>query len=247
MANRTRRKRRRGKRLGLEIYIYKFFGLLVIISILINLTVEVINSIGQLISEMTLIEKAEALLFCGFLVFLYTLARKREKQLKDVRQAERERMLEKMKQDRIKKMKAIKKLDEIKKMTPFEFEHFIREMYELLGYQARVTSQTGDGGKDIILYKNSIKKIVECKRYNKIKVTRPEIQKFHSAIIDTNASKGVFITTGGYTAPAVKYVENKPIELINGDNLISMLSGLSSCVPESEDLTVANTLKVQKE
>nr|WP_318506109.1 restriction endonuclease [Bacillus sp. T3] len=65
--------------------------------------------------------------------------------------------------------------------------------------------------------------LVECKRYNSQKVTRPEIQKFHSAIIDMKAKKGFFVTTGEFTKTAIEYSNDKHIELINGNSLLSLL------------------------
>ncbi|OXT17198.1 hypothetical protein B9K06_12630 [Bacillus sp. OG2] len=114
-------------------------------------------------------------------------------------------------------------------MDPFEFEWFIKEMFELLGYHATVTKKTNDGGKDIILRKNDQRSLVECKRYNTPKVTRPDIQKFHSAIIDYKATKGYFVTTGDFTKPAIEYCKDKKIELISGKELVILLEEVMNC------------------
>lgn len=52
------------------------------------------------------------------------------------------------------------------------------------------------------------------------KVERPEIQKFHSAIIDGQADMGFFITTAEFSDPAIEYSADKSIELWNGEKLI---------------------------
>jgi len=74
-----------------------------------------------------------------------------------------------------------------------------------MGYRAILTPKTGDAGKDIILKKDSLTMLIECKRYTSKKVTRPEIQKFHSHIMDMNATKGFYITTGEFTKHAADY------------------------------------------
>jgi HJR/Mrr/RecB family endonuclease len=109
-------------------------------------------------------------------------------------------------------------------MRPAEFEKFVADLFTALGYEAELTPLTGDGGKDIILRKNNTLAIVECKRYNENnKVSRPDIQKFHSALIDTNANEGFFITTSYFTEPAMKYTVDKPIKLININRLMEMI------------------------
>jgi HJR/Mrr/RecB family endonuclease len=108
-------------------------------------------------------------------------------------------------------------------MRPMEFEKYVADLFTALGYEAELTPVTGDGGKDIILRKNNKLSIVEYKRYNGKKVSRPDIQKFHSAIIDTNANEGFFVTTSYFSEPAMKYTMDKPIKLININRLMEMI------------------------
>jgi restriction endonuclease Mrr len=54
-------------------------------------------------------------------------------------------------------------------------------------------------------------------------VTRPDVQKFHSAIIDMNAIEGYFVTTGQFTKPAIEYVKDKPIHLIDLPKLLDLI------------------------
>ncbi|RFU71451.1 restriction endonuclease [Peribacillus saganii] len=109
-------------------------------------------------------------------------------------------------------------------MRPYDFEKYVADLFTLMGYEAELTPYSGDGGKDIILKKDNEISLVECKRYNENnKVSRPEIQKFHSAIVDMNAVEGFFVTTGYFTQPAMNYSINKPIKLINLPRLIELI------------------------
>lgn len=114
--------------------------------------------------------------------------------------------------------------EELISMNPFEFEQYIADLFTLKGYLSKVTPKSRDGGKDIILLKDNKKYIVECKRHNKKnKISRSAIQKFHSAIIDTEAESGFFVTTSFFTKDAMEYVKNKQIELIDLHSLEAMI------------------------
>lgn len=121
----------------------------------------------------------------------------------------------------------ISSLNQLKSLDPFEFEKYIADIFRMKGYIADVTRRSGDGGKDIILSKDNVRSIVECKRYNATKVGRPDIQKFHSAIIDSNAQNGFYITTGAFTSPAIEYAEDKSIKLIGGNELMKWIDEVS--------------------
>jgi restriction system protein len=117
-------------------------------------------------------------------------------------------------------------LSEIRDMHWREFELFVADLFTELGYKAQVTQRTSDGGKDIILNKGRFKAIVECKRYkeaNNISVNL--IRQFHSVIMDTHSDHGYFVTTSDFTKDAYRYVQDKPIELINGERLIDLKEG----------------------
>ncbi|MFF2878133.1 restriction endonuclease [Gottfriedia sp. NPDC057991] len=114
--------------------------------------------------------------------------------------------------------------EELIKLDPYEFEKFVADIFTVKGFDAIVTSKSRDGGKDIILSKENKKYIVECKRYNKKqKISRTAIQKFHSAIIDTGAEYGYFVTTSFFTKDAIEYVSNKPIVLIDLHSLSDLI------------------------
>lgn len=116
------------------------------------------------------------------------------------------------------------KLDKLMELDGFEFENYICNLFKELGFDAELTRSTGDGGKDLFIYKENFFAIAECKRFGqKNKVGRPMVQKLHSAILDCNANKGFLITTSEFTKPAKDYVLDKPITLIDGNSLIEII------------------------
>ena len=127
--------------------------------------------------------------------------------------------------------KEIKKqmIDALRRMDPIKFEEYIRDLLIKSGYKkARCTTASNDGGKDIIATDQNDKLVyVECKRYAEDNtIGRPLIQKFHSAMIDGEADKGLFVTTSYFNKNAVKYAMGKNIELIDARRLIEMIDAL---------------------
>lgn len=107
---------------------------------------------------------------------------------------------------------------------PLEFEQFVADIYKDKGFDTEVTSGSGDGGKDIIMYKGRHKYAVEVKLYSQDhKVDRERIQKLHSAMIDSDADRGIFVTTSDFTDPAYDYADKYNIETVNGQELSKLI------------------------
>ncbi len=121
------------------------------------------------------------------------------------------------------------KLNYLLKLSPYDFEKEVAKMFQMDGFEAKVTSKSNDGGKDIILNKNGKVYLVECKRYKKEnKVGREALQKFFAAVYELNAEGGYFITTSDFTTSAIAYpkaIDNK-IKLINGEKLVDAMKRL---------------------
>ena len=84
----------------------------------------------------------------------------------------------------------------------------------------------GDGGVDLILRSNgdgSIAHLVQCKRYIDWKVGVAEVRDFLAQWRHQSRCEGVFVTCGRYTSEARAFATGKPIRLIDGDELLSML------------------------
>ncbi|MGQ0589961.1 MAG: restriction endonuclease [Sphingosinicella sp.] len=110
--------------------------------------------------------------------------------------------------------------------TPFQFEHFIAHLLKCMGYFARVTQSSGDGGVDIIAHRDElgfeppiIK--VQCKQILTT-IGRPEVQQLHGAI--ERGEHGLFVTLGSFSAEARTFERTKPnLRLIDGENLIELI------------------------
>jgi len=118
----------------------------------------------------------------------------------------------------------IKRLKEAQ--TAYEFEHFVAHLLQCMGYYARVTKSSGDGGVDVIAHRDElgfeppiIK--VQCKQTLGTS-GRPDIQKLIGAI--EPGEMGLFITLGSYSPDARVYEQSKAsLRLIDGRALVELI------------------------
>ena len=110
--------------------------------------------------------------------------------------------------------------------TPYQFEHFIAYLLKCMGYFARVTQASGDGGVDIIAHRDElgleppiIK--VPCKQILST-IGRPDVQKLFGAI--EREEKGLFVTLGSFSPDARTFEATKSnLRLIDGAALIELI------------------------
>ncbi|WP_240951481.1 restriction endonuclease [Caldanaerobacter subterraneus] len=122
------------------------------------------------------------------------------------------------------------------------FEIYCGNLLKALNFEnVQVTELVGDGGKDIIAYKDGEKYYVECKLWDweieNNSVGRPVVQKLVGAMVKDKVKRGFIITTSYFTAEALEYASNLPeeikIELIDGDKLVKLLTDLrKEWIPE---------------
>ena len=118
-------------------------------------------------------------------------------------------------------------------MPPDGFERLCQRLLRENGFeQVTVTGKSGDGGIDGvgILQVNkfvSFTVLFQCKRYQG-SVSPCQVRDFRGAM-EGRADKGIIITTGVFTVEAKKEARRdgaKPIELVNGDDLVALFESL---------------------
>ena len=117
-------------------------------------------------------------------------------------------------------------------LSPREFEEFMAQLYNKLGYNVELTQTTRDGGKDIILRKPDVLGnmiyYVECKRYKeKNKVGLDVVQRL-TGIVETDKVNGGIIATTSYLSPSAErwIIENRynyKIQMHNFKTIQNML------------------------
>lgn len=117
-------------------------------------------------------------------------------------------------------------------IKPDAFERLAQRVLRESGFvKVEVTGRSGDGGVDGVgvlrLALLSFQVYFQCKRY-KGSVSAGAIRDFRGAMIG-RTDKGLFITTGTFTAEAKKEATRDgapPIDLIDGDQLCELLKSL---------------------
>ena len=96
----------------------------------------------------------------------------------------------------------------------------VGEAFRLQGYSVEENGGGGpDGGIDLVLWKNSQKYIVQCKRWKTYRVG-PEIVREQYGIMTAIAADGaIIVTSGHFTDAARQFAKNLPIRLIDGPEL----------------------------
>lgn len=124
-------------------------------------------------------------------------------------------------------------LSRVKKNSPAFFERLVVELLLKMGYggsrrnAGEVIGRSGDEGIDGVINEDRLGLDViylQAKRWDG-SVGRPEIHRFAGALQGKRAKKGVFITTGTFSADArefVKHIESRVV-LIDGEQLSELM------------------------
>jgi restriction system protein len=127
----------------------------------------------------------------------------------------------------------VRLLDILLKLPPSGFERLAQRLLREAGFsQVVVTGKSNDGGIDghgtlMVNPLVSFRVLFQCKRYAGA-VSSPDVRNFRGAM-QGRADKGIIITTGSFTADAIREASRDgapPIELIDGGKLIDLMKGL---------------------
>lgn len=108
-----------------------------------------------------------------------------------------------------------------------EFEALIQNLFTKMGLEARQTRPSRDGGVDCVAWDPRPifggKVVIQAKRY-KNTVGVSAVRDLFGTLQNEGASKGILVTTSGYGQASFDFAKNKPIELIDGSNLLYLLA-----------------------
>jgi len=121
--------------------------------------------------------------------------------------------------------------DNLATMDWQDFENLIREVFEKEfcqnGCEVKLTQQSRDGGVDAVLYDNNPitggKIIIQAKCYNNV-VGLSAVRDLYGAMTDIRAMKAILITTSYYGSDSYEFVKDKPITLLDGNDLLNLLA-----------------------
>ncbi len=99
-------------------------------------------------------------------------------------------------------------------VTGQEFEVFCKRQLENLGWKVNTTRTTGDFGADLVIEKNGVSTIVQCKFYSQ-PVGVKAVQEAFSAMTFYTASKSAVISNNSFTKAARQMAEKNNVLLLH--------------------------------
>lgn len=111
-------------------------------------------------------------------------------------------------------------------LTGHQFEDFMAHIMECMGYTARVTPKSGDGGVDVIAHMDPLGfqppiVKVQCKRTTG-QTGRPDVDQLLGTLGD--GEYGLFVNLGSFARGAVELERNRAkLRLINGEQFVDLI------------------------
>lgn len=110
------------------------------------------------------------------------------------------------------------------------FEHLVRTLFEkefaASGAEVKITRASRDAGVDAVIFDpdpiKGGKIVVQAKRYTNT-VGVAAVRDLYGTILNEGAGKGILITTSSFGRDAYEFAANKPITLLDGNNLLFLL------------------------
>jgi len=135
-------------------------------------------------------------------------------------------------------------------LHPRLFEETVGSVFRGLGFEARVTAYTNDGGIDVVLDENSETTIgIQVKR-SKRRISVEQIRSFTGALVLGGYTKGVFVTTSEFQSGAKRVaglaqLRGTAIELMDAKRFYDALRITQRPVYRNRQQLVRQILKVR--
>lgn len=110
----------------------------------------------------------------------------------------------------------------------YEFEEFVADLLIAMGYRARVTQRSGDGGIDVLAHRDPlglepplIK--VQCKLTESSK-GGPDVQQLTGTLAPGGSELGLYVTLGSYSKDARSVERTRSdLRLVSGDDIVELI------------------------
>lgn len=113
-----------------------------------------------------------------------------------------------------------------------DFEVLVGEAFRRKGFAVQENRVGGaDGGIDLTLRKDGKLHIVQCKQWRSSKVGVSIVREMFGVMTASNAVSVYVVSSGRFTNDAIKFAQDLPIELINGDQLVELIADVQTTKP----------------
>ncbi len=114
-----------------------------------------------------------------------------------------------------------------------EFEDLVASVYQAKGYSIEPRGgDSPDGGIDLIVRKNNLSWIVQCKHYRSQWVDERPLRELLGVVTAKGAAGGILVACGVFDEKALAFAkENEELELIGGEQLRDIIA---TAVPSND-------------
>ncbi len=138
-------------------------------------------------------------------------------------------------------------INSIRSLSWQHFEELVGENYRRQDYQVVENDSAGpDGGIDLVIKKDGKRYLVQCKQWRSQKVGVKIVREMFGLVVAEQAAGGIVITSGQFTREAGKFATGKPLELVNGEQLITLIDNVQEgqkTVPASATFITRSNIK----
>ena len=121
----------------------------------------------------------------------------------------------------------------LQQMGNYDFEHFVGDLWERMGWTCEVSQESVDAGVDVVAKKSNPypqKELIQAKRYGpNTTVGGPDIQQYASLKHqESGVDSVVVVTSNSFTRAAEERANELNVKLVDGDGLVSMIDDLNA-------------------
>ncbi len=119
-------------------------------------------------------------------------------------------------------------IETLEQISPQEFEKLIANLYEKMGFQVKLTSQTRDQGIDIFakrINESGLESLaIQCKHYTKGVVGVEHARSLYGVIqAHESITKGILVTSSKFSKECIDFAKGKRLELFSGTYICGLL------------------------
>lgn len=116
-------------------------------------------------------------------------------------------------------------LTSIRTLDWSRFESLVAESYARQGWRVEHTGRAGpDGGVDLRLRRAGELVLVQCKHWRSTRVGVVPVRELFGVLAAEGAGRAVLVCSGTFTADALAFARDKPIELVDGAALAALVA-----------------------
>jgi hypothetical protein len=123
---------------------------------------------------------------------------------------------------RLEQQERLTRLDHLQELGGYRFEELMTRLFSSIGFSARRTRGSRDGGVDIEAERGGETVLIQCKNH-KYPIGPAPVRDLFGVMASTGAHRGILVCTSTFTEAAKTFAKKNRVELIDGKAVIEMI------------------------